>query len=166
MLIESIRCFQIGNDLIQNNPNVLLLVDPIIKCLCSSTYINILKQIDIKSNDPNAFEDFILGTCPYNILITTYYSSETNLTNSAILFIFNLTHDFEIAMNNLCHRFLDIPIAHLLATLKEIVCSLTFNKHIYDILIHNYENFFIYLKNILIHSKEEGVQAASKGILS
>ncbi|CAF3428762.1 unnamed protein product [Rotaria sp. Silwood2] len=185
ILIESIRCFQIGNDHIRNNPNVLLLVDPLIKCLCSSTYINTLKQIDIKSTDRSAFEDFILGTCPCygawtrgkaqiiiinalclnnmlasyeeiydlflstindweyalmesiyymtallryvafysstreylkinlkildsmliilnsnclldNILITTDYNSETNLTDSAISFIFNLTHDFEM----------------------------------------------------------------------
>lgn len=32
-------------------------------------------------------------------------------------------------------------------------------------LINNYENFFIYLKTILVNSTEEGVQAASKGIL-
>ncbi|CAF3473062.1 unnamed protein product [Rotaria sp. Silwood1] len=356
MLIESIESFQASNDLIRNNPTVLLLVDPIIKCLCSSTYINTLKQIDIKSSDRNAFEDFILGTCPCycawnrgkgqiiiinalclnnmlksyqeiydlflptidnweyalmesifymtallryvafypstreylktnlklidsmliilnsnclldNVLTTTDYNSETNLTDSAISFIFNLTHDFEMltiikdnsffskeiflklknsqvdrvklhalmilskilneqdilnldhideltsifinylsrAMNDPCHTFEDVPVEHLLVSLKafiqhdeikeeiarqnylsllircvtqkdlhvglvlqislEIIWLLTFNNQIYEMLINNYESIFIYLKNILINSKEEGVQAAAKGIL-
>jgi hypothetical protein len=183
MLIQSILSFQSGNDHIRNNPNVLLLVDPIIKCLSSSIYIETLKQIDIKSTNRTSFEDFILETIPCysawnrgqaqliiinqlclnnmlksyqdiyhlflpsiddweyslmqsiyymtallryvpyypstreylnsnlkiidsilillnsnclldNILITTDYNSKTNIIDSAISFIFNLTHDF------------------------------------------------------------------------
>jgi hypothetical protein len=64
MLIESIHYFQSGNDEIRNHPNVLLLVDPIIKCLCSSVYIDILKKTDIKSNKRTPFEVFLLETIP------------------------------------------------------------------------------------------------------
>ncbi|CAF3443662.1 unnamed protein product, partial [Rotaria sp. Silwood2] len=59
----------------------------------------------------------------------------------------------------------DLHVGLVLQISLEIIWSLTFNNHIYDMLINNYENFFIYLKNILINSKEEGVQAATKGIL-
>ncbi len=44
ILIESIHYFQNDNDEIRNHSNVLLLIDPIIKCLCSSFHIDILKK--------------------------------------------------------------------------------------------------------------------------
>ena len=182
-LIQSIQYFQRGNHHFRNNPIILLLIQPIIKCLCSSIYIDTLKNIDIKSTNRNSFEELILGTLPCycawnrgegqliiikelclnnmlksykdiydlflssidewqyslmesifymtallryvayypstreylkdnsqlidsiliilnstclldNILITDDYNSKTNLTDSAISFIFNLTHDF------------------------------------------------------------------------
>ncbi|CAF3757750.1 unnamed protein product [Adineta steineri] len=157
-LIQSIRFFQSGFDCIRNNPNVLLLIDPIIHCLCSSTYINTFKQINIKSqltiinqlclnNMLNSYQEiyelflptinqwqysimqsmfymtallryvaYYPSTQQYlinnlkiidsilillnnytlldNILTATEYNSKTNLTDSAISFIFNLSHDF------------------------------------------------------------------------
>lgn len=187
MLIEIIQNYQGGCNHIGNNPSVLLLVDPIVKCLCSSVYFDSLKKIDIKSKTQSSFEEFLLTTIPdyvswnrgqaqlmiinqlclnntlksyqeiydlflssindwefsvmqsifymtallryvayypstrkyledhwkiidsmfiilnascllENILITTNYNSETNLTDSAISFIFNLTHDCQYLM--------------------------------------------------------------------
>ncbi|CAF1515353.1 unnamed protein product [Rotaria magnacalcarata] len=355
-LIESIQLFQAGNDHIRNNPNILLLLNSITKCLCSSTYIETLKNIDIKSEKRNEFENFILGRCPSfcawfrgkfqitmidglclnnmlksyqeiydlflpsindweyalmesiyymtallryvafypstrkylkanlkiidsmliilnsnclldNILKTMNYNSKTNLTDSAISFIFNLINDFNMltiikensffskemflglknaqvdrvklhalmilskilneqdianlddmeeltsvfmeylskAMNDSCCSFQDVPVESLLICLKafiqhdeikeeiakqnyfsllircvtqnnlhvdlvlqislEIIWSLTFNNRIREMLINNYEPFFVYLKEILVNSPEEGVQAAAKGIL-
>ncbi|CAF1402699.1 unnamed protein product [Adineta steineri] len=355
-LIQSIRFFQSGFDCIRNNPNVLLLIDPIIHCLCSSTYINTFKQINIKSDTQNPYEEFILEICPCyciwhrgksqltiinqlclnnmlnsyqeiyelflptinqwqysimqsmfymtallryvayypstqqylinnlkiidsilillnnctlldNILTATEYNSKTNLTDSAISFIFNLSHDFQFlslikensyfskdiflklkhanidrvklhafmilakilnekdiltldnidilttvfinylykAINDPCHSFQDVPVEHLLTSLKafvqhdeikdgiakqnyfeilircatqtdlhvglvlqtslEIIWSLTFNKKIHQLLITSYDNFIRYLKTVLVHSTEEGVQAAAKGVL-
>ncbi|CAF3830597.1 unnamed protein product [Adineta steineri] len=271
-LIQSIRFFQSGFDCIRNNPNVLLLIDPIIYCLCSSTYINTFKQINIKSDTQNPYEEFILEICPCyciwhrgksqltiinqlclnnmlnsyqeiyelflptinqwgysimqsmfymtallryvayypstqqylinnlkildsilillnnytlldNILTATEYNSKTNLTDSAISFIFNLSHDFQFltlikenlyfskdiflklkhanidrvklhafmilakilnekdilnldnidilttvfinylyrAINDPCHSFQDVPVEHLLTSLKAFV---------------------------------------------
>ncbi|CAF1565221.1 unnamed protein product, partial [Rotaria sordida] len=59
----------------------------------------------------------------------------------------------------------DLHIGLVLQISLEIIWLLTFNNQIFHMLTNNYENFFIYLKNILINSKEEGVQAATKGIL-
>jgi hypothetical protein len=184
ILIKSIQHFQSNNDQIRNHPYVLLLVNPMIKCLCSSVYINTLKNLDMKSNNFTLFEEFLLKTIPNyciwnrgkaqfliinqlclnnmlqsyseiyelflssiadwryplmesifhltallryvayypstreyfkdnfklidsilillnanrlldNILITTDYNSETNVTDSAISLIFNLTQDFQ-----------------------------------------------------------------------
>ena len=47
----------------------------------------------------------------------------------------------------------------------EIIWALIFHHKLRRLLLDNYEDFRIYLKEILINSNEQGVQAAAKGIL-
>ena len=67
-LIQSIRRFQNDDDQIRNHPNVLLLVDPIIKCLSSSVYIETLKKHDIQTNYLSSFDEFFLYTISHVIV--------------------------------------------------------------------------------------------------
>ncbi|CAF4184495.1 unnamed protein product [Adineta steineri] len=71
---------------------------------------------------------------------------------------------FEILIR--CATQIDLHVGLVLQTSLEIIWSLTFNKKIHQLLITSYDNFIRYLKTVLIHSTEQGVQAAAKGVLS
>ncbi|CAF3757767.1 unnamed protein product [Adineta steineri] len=127
-----------------------------------------------------------------------------NLDNIDILTTVFIDYLYK-AINDPCHSFQDVPVEHLLTSLKafvqhdeikdgiakqnyfeilircatqtdlhvglvlqtslEIISSLTFNKKIHQLLITSYDNFIRYLKTVLVHSTEEDIQAAAKGVL-
>lgn len=91
-LIQSIKWFQSDNDEILNNPNVLLLIDPIIKCLCSSTYIDTLKSVEIKSTNLSAYENFILVTCP---AYCAWYRGKAQITMINCLCVNNMLNSYQ-----------------------------------------------------------------------
>ncbi|CAF1446909.1 unnamed protein product [Adineta steineri] len=87
-----------------------------------------------------------------------------NLDNIDILTTVFINYLYK-AINDPCHSFQDVPVEHLLTSLKGIsLFFLTFNDKIHQLLITSYDNFIRYLKTVLVHSTEQGVQAAAKGV--
>ncbi|CAF0902792.1 unnamed protein product [Adineta steineri] len=70
---------------------------------------------------------------------------------------------FEILIR--CTTQTDLHVGLVLQTSLEMIWSLTFNDKIHQLLITSYDNFIRYLKTVLVHSTEQGVQAAAKGVL-
>ena len=62
--IGLIQWYQSDHDEIRNHPHMLLLIDSIIKCLSSSTYIETFKQLNIESSEQTSFQEFFLQRCP------------------------------------------------------------------------------------------------------
>jgi hypothetical protein len=92
VLMESIQRFQKGLDHIINNSIVLLLIDPIIQCLCSSTYVDTFKKLPIKSNNASTYVEFILGTCPYYCI---WYRGKSQLTMINQLCLNNMLKSYQ-----------------------------------------------------------------------
>ena len=75
--IGLIQWYQSDHDEIRNDQNMLLLVDPIIKCLSSSTYFEVFKQLNIESRELTPLQEFFLQRCP---CYTVWYRGEAQLT--------------------------------------------------------------------------------------
>ena len=59
----------------------------------------------------------------------------------------------------------DFHVGLVLQISLEIIWTLTFNNRIRQILIDRYNHFLTYVKTVLIHSDDQGIQAAANGVL-
>ena len=60
-----IQWYQGDDDAIRNHPTILLLVDPMIRCLSSSsTLCEMIKKIPLESDEQSPLEEFFLQRCP------------------------------------------------------------------------------------------------------
>lgn len=75
--IGLIQWYQSDHDEIRNDQNMLLLIDPIIKCLSSLTYIEVFKQLNIESRESTPLQEFFLQRCP---CYTVWYRGKAQLT--------------------------------------------------------------------------------------
>ena len=76
-LMGLIQWYQSDNDEIRNDQSMLLLIDPIIKCLSSSTYIEVFKQLNSESSESAPLQEFFLQRCP---CYTVWYRGKAQLT--------------------------------------------------------------------------------------
>lgn len=63
--LRLIQWYQGDDDVIRDHPSVLLLVDPMIRCLSSSpTLFEMIKKIPLESDEQSPLEEFFLQRCP------------------------------------------------------------------------------------------------------
>ena len=62
--LRLIQRYQCDDDEIRNHSTVLLLVDPLVRCLSSSTFLEMIKRIPLESDEQTLFEEFYLQRCP------------------------------------------------------------------------------------------------------